>query len=330
MKRLLNIIFLFIITLFIFVFSNVNVRAVQPLDRIDYYEIKINPRQDATLDMHFKITWVVLDSDYDGPLEWIKIGIPNYHVDEIIGLSDNIDSIKYYAEGGSYIRIDLDRRYYAGAILDIEFQIHQKRMYNLNKDFCYYLYKPGWFNEIKVSKAVILWNKANVTDHNAPFESGEYLKWEQSLDFGETINVRVVYNKNTFINLSYDEMYTDAYLTPEAKRRIIIIIGIIIAVLAIIIIVYRSSQDPYLYERGFYGRRYYRWYMPRRYYRSGVNSHGTHIHIPTSHHGGGSGGGSCACACACACAGGGRAGCSKKDFYNKNLKISQIQKALEE
>ena len=24
---------------------------------------------------------------------------------------------------------------------------------------------------------------------------------------------------------------------------------------------------------------------------------------------------SCACACACACAGGGRAGCSKKDFY---------------
>ena len=91
---------------------------------------------------------------------------------------------------------------------------------------------------------------------------------------------------------------------------------------------YRSSQDPYLYERGFYGRRYYRWYMPRRYYRSGVNSHGTHIHIPTSHHGGGSGGGSCACACACA--GGGRAGCSKKDFYNKNLKISQIQKALEE
>jgi hypothetical protein len=28
----------------------------------------------------------------------------------------------------------------------------------------------------------------------------------------------------------------------------------------------------------------------------------------------------CACACACACAGGGRAGCSTKDFYNTNLK----------
>ena len=30
----------------------------------------------------------------------------------------------------------------------------------------------------------------------------------------------------------------------------------------------------------------------------------------------GVGGGGCACACACACAGGGRAGCSRKDFNN--------------
>ncbi|MBQ3867591.1 MAG: hypothetical protein II789_03490, partial [Clostridia bacterium] len=36
---------------------------------------------------------------------------------------------------------------------------------------------------------------------------------------------------------------------------------------------------------------------------------------------------SCACACACACAGGGRAGCSAKDFYNTDLKLSQLRKA---
>ncbi|MBR6391205.1 MAG: zinc ribbon domain-containing protein [Lachnospiraceae bacterium] len=36
---------------------------------------------------------------------------------------------------------------------------------------------------------------------------------------------------------------------------------------------------------------------------------------------------SCACACACACAGGGRAGCTMKDFYNTNLKLSAIAKA---
>ena len=33
----------------------------------------------------------------------------------------------------------------------------------------------------------------------------------------------------------------------------------------------------------------------------------------------------CGCACACACAGGGRAGCSTKDFYNTNLKLSQLK-----
>lgn len=37
---------------------------------------------------------------------------------------------------------------------------------------------------------------------------------------------------------------------------------------------------------------------------------------------------SCACACACACAGGGRAGCSVKDFYNTNLKLSQLARKL--
>lgn len=35
---------------------------------------------------------------------------------------------------------------------------------------------------------------------------------------------------------------------------------------------------------------------------------------------------SCACACACACAGGGRAGCSTKDFYNTGLKLEQFKR----
>lgn len=34
----------------------------------------------------------------------------------------------------------------------------------------------------------------------------------------------------------------------------------------------------------------------------------------------------CACACACACAGGGRAGCSTKDFYNTGLKLRMLKK----
>ena len=67
------------------------------------------------------------------------------------------------------------------------------------------------------------------------------------------------------------------------------------------------------------------------------------INVPVVHHGsssrsgGGSRGGggcahsscacacaSCACACACACAGGGRAGCTYKDFYRTDLKLRQL------
>ena len=42
------------------------------------------------------------------------------------------------------------------------------------------------------------------------------------------------------------------------------------------------------------------------------------------------GGGGCACACACACAGGGRAGCSTKDFYGTLLTTEQIHRAYKD
>ena len=43
------------------------------------------------------------------------------------------------------------------------------------------------------------------------------------------------------------------------------------------------------------------------------------------------GGGGCAhsSGCACACAGGGRAGCSKKDFYGTKLSYEKVKKELE-
>jgi hypothetical protein len=38
---------------------------------------------------------------------------------------------------------------------------------------------------------------------------------------------------------------------------------------------------------------------------------------------------SCACACACACAGGGRAGCSLKDFYGTNLQTKDLKQVID-
>lgn len=314
MKKIFNIIILFILSIFLIYNSNIETKASYGLDQIDYYEIKIDTRNDGTLDMHFKITWTVLDSNSEGPLEWIKIGIPNCYVDEIKAISNNIDSIYYYSSGGAYIRIDLDRKYYEGETLNIEFTTHQSRLYNLSEQSCYYLYKPGWFNEIRVTQAKILWNKNNVTDHNATTIEGDYLVWEQALNYGETINIRIVYDKASFVNLSYDLIYSDSYLTAKDKR---IIMYVIIAALIIVFsfaLFKRLTSDPYMYGRGFYGRRYYG-IFPRRPFGYGYTSSGN-ILLRPKHYGSGS---SSSCACACACAGGGRAGCSKKDFYNSDL-----------
>ncbi len=326
----ISILFIILITIISLNSSKVETKAWHPLDYIHYYEVKIDPRKDGTLDMHFKIKWEVLNSFSEGPLTWIKIGIPNYHVDEIKSISDNIDIIDYYADAGSYIRIDFDRSYLKGEILDIEFSIHQSRMYFLNNTEVYYDYHPGWFDEIEVKEAVILWNKTNVLNHNANIIEDNYLKWTTSLDYGETIKTKVVYNRSSFINLSEDEQFTDSYLTPTTKITILVVIIIIILIIIIISIIARKTSDPYLYERGFYGRSYYYWYRPRRYRRNRYNSSGCKIVNPTPpvRPGGGTGGGSCACACACA--GGGRAGCSRKDFYNSNIKTDTIIKSLDD
>ena len=58
---------------------------------------------------------------------------------------------------------------------------------------------------------------------------------------------------------------------------------------------------------------------PRYHAPSRSSSSGSH-HSSCAHS-------SCACACACACAGGGRAGCTMKDFYNTNLKLTALAKA---
>ncbi|MCR5831689.1 MAG: zinc ribbon domain-containing protein [Lachnospiraceae bacterium] len=58
-----------------------------------------------------------------------------------------------------------------------------------------------------------------------------------------------------------------------------------------------------------------RYHAPSRSSSSGRSHHSSCAHS------------SCACACACACAGGGRAGCTMKDFYNTDLKLKALAKA---
>ncbi|MBR2138139.1 MAG: hypothetical protein IJ966_02440 [Bacilli bacterium] len=318
----------FVILCFILIIASPKLmtKAAYYLDRIDEYEITVDPRKDGTLDMLFNIKWTVLDSTSEGPLEWVKIGIPNKYVDEIKGLSPNIKKIKYFSDSGSFIRIDLDKKYYANETLDISFSIHQSRMYFLEGDHCYYDYNPGWFNDIIVSHAKVKWNKAGVIDSNLDDIKDDYYYYETQLHASSTFKVKMKYDQSYFDSLDSKKQYSDAYMTTGEIIGIIAIFVVVIIIIVVALIAARANADPYLYERGFVGHHYY---YRRRYYHSGYYSSGKRITVPqtvnSTNFRGGSGG--CACACACACAGGGRAGCSMKDFY-KHPSLEKVRKGL--
>ena len=305
---------LFIIILFFLVIFIIpkTCEAVD-LDEIINYTTTVSPRDDGTLDIKYHIEWKVLDSTIEGPLEWVKIGIPNQHVDTIKKLSDEIKSIKYTSDGGNYVRVNFKNKYYAGDIVTFEFSLHQSYMYSIDnsKGIVKYEFTPGWFSDIKVDQAIIQWESDGITKHNGSNGGNNYIVWSKKLAKNQKITAKVEYSVGNF-KLDYNKQAngnsTKSILTLP-------IIFVLIVIIFTIILVLQIMYPPY-YRHGGYG--YYGGYYPYYYH---------HHH---NHYGGGFGGGSSggsrggsSCACACACAGGGRAGCAKKDFYGTNLKIEK-------
>ncbi len=275
-------------------------QARNPLDEIQDYIIQVDMRPDGTMDIKYHIEWKVLDSTSEGPLEWVKVGCPNMHVDEITALTENIKEIRYYADNGAYIRVDFDRQYEKGEIVKFDYSIHQSYMYVIEDDahLCRYSFTPGWFDDIDVKHIRIEWSDRNVIESTAQRTENNYLIWEDELSAGERLNASVKYNLDTF-SANPEEQYTEDYgrntENSESKGAAIALIVIVIIVIIIIVAVCFIDDD---YDGGFGG--------------------GSHTYIHT--HSSCVSRSSCACAshcaCACACAGGGRAGCSLKDMYH--------------
>ena len=149
----------------------------------------------------------------------------------------------------------------------------------------------------------IRWNDDNVIESTAQGNEDGYLIWNSSLGIGERLNASVKYNLDVFTT-NKDEQYTEE--SGSSGTVVIVILVIIGVVLLIFFLVAIFGDDDYGSHGGFGGR------------SSVFISHSSCVRS------------SCACAsCACACAGGGRAGCSKKDFYKTNLRTEVIQAELE-
>lgn len=301
---LLTLIFLF------FIILTIGTKAyAADLDRIKNYTITVEPRMnDGSLDITYELTWVVLDSDTEGPLEWVTIGTPNSYFDSATAKTNNIKSIKKY--NGSNVRIDFTKKYYAGEEITFRYSIHQPNMYTTSGKNCEYKFTPAWFTDIVVNNITIKWNKDQVKSSNSSKEDGNYLIWNKTnLAKGAKVTAEVKYEKTAFTGLVETKTYN-----KSSSDGIIFIFIFGLMILSVIFSIFTGGRNGYYRHRGFGGG-----YYGGGYYRGCVHS-------------------SCACACAhsscahsscaCACAGSGRAGCSRKDFYGTNLTSKKIKKAF--
>ena len=106
----------------------------KPIDEIQVYQIVVDVNDDASLDMKYHIEWLVLDSSsaVGGPVDWVRIGIPNTHATDFVALSDNISSVYKTTEGGDvFARVDFKKKYSAGEVISFDFKFTQDYMYQI-------------------------------------------------------------------------------------------------------------------------------------------------------------------------------------------------------
>ena len=217
-----------------------------------------------------------------------------------------------------------------------------------------YSFTPGWFDDLCVDELTIRWVALDGIQADNDSQDGNYLVWNFGpLDHGESATVHVSVPAQTAQNYSPDAAATDSEMYYDDSDRVLVFFFVLLLVIIVIArITVSVSRTNGVWNGGFGEDDPDDWY----WYSNGH----THIHVarnlppPEGYHrvpppanfkagggktrGGGAGrrsGGSdhsnhssCACACACvsscacacACAGGGRAGCSAKNFYKITVK----------
>lgn len=327
-------------------------------DKINSYIVTVALREDGSADITYDIDWQVLAGDRTEYLSWVKIGLANRHAEDLTPLTDTISKIDLMTDGGSYAKVVFARRYYAPDITAVNggesrvqfaFSVHQSHLYTRNDDgSASFTFTPGWFEDLCVDQMTVRWKTGDgfVADNTGT--EGEYLTWQFGpLEHGQAATVQVTVPASFAAGFDSSLAQTSADFTEESSGGDMAGVMTAFVILMVLLIFYLS-----------YAKRAGRWndgVAPDDadwvWYTNGVNT----IHVaryltpPAGYHpttppanfkaGGGSfrgggagrrsggdfhGGCACACAsscaCACACAGGGRAGCSVKDFYRVKIK----------
>lgn len=315
------------------------------LDRIDDYNMVVTIQEDGSAVIDYEITWTVLDSTTAGPLEWVKVGMPNNNIEPVIWMRKPITVAYPYNEGGSYVRLELDRPYQAGETVQLDFSVQVSHLYEVYDDGSVnFEFTPGWFDEAETRHLSLTWKDGAgnasyaasldgvpVTGDLVDVEGGVQGEWTD-LPNGARLTFTADYADQSAFGgpldptMNRDNADTGWNEDPQDSNDAL---GLFLWGLLLSLVIWNLSRrlSGHYFLGGFGG-----WFWPHH--------HGG----PRPPHGGGGGGasggfggfggggsrgsgagrrsgGGCACACACvscacacACAGGGRAGCSAKDL----------------
>lgn len=231
------------------------------------------------------------------------------------------------------------------------FSVHQSHLFTLNNDgTATFEFTPGWFDDLVVERMQVRWRGGDgfVADNTS--EEDGYLIWDFGpMGHGQSADVHVTVPVTTAETFDPDAQltaadYDDGGMTADEMIGILtVVIALLIFVAALIIIVgsmtpdwgggFGGGLDPddwFWYTNGVHTihvartapppKGYTRTDPPKNYHTGGGSSRGGGV---GRHNSGCASSCACACAsscaCACACAGGGRAGCTAKDFYTYKL-----------
>ena len=231
------------------------------------------------------------------------------------------------------------------------FSVHQSHLFSLGDDgTATFEFTPGWFDDLVVEHMQVRWRSGDgfVADNSS--EEDGYLIWDFGpMGHGQSANIHVTVPVTTAETFDPDAQltaadYDDGGMTADEMIGILtVVIGLLIFAAALIIIFgsmtpdwgggFGSGLDPddwFWYTNGVHTihvartapppKGYTRTDPPKNYHTGGGSSRGGGV---GRHNSGCASSCACACAsscaCACACAGGGRAGCTAKDFYTYKL-----------
>lgn len=319
------------------------------LDRINSYTVTVDPRADGSADITYDIDWEVIGGSADEPLSWVKIGLANDRVDSFENLTpDTVSGVRAQTEdGNTFARITFVRRYYAPdyaaqagqqSRVRFSFRVHQSHLYTQDDDgTATYLFTPGWFDDLCVEELTIRWKATDgMTADTETLQDGYYVWNFGPMDHGEKATVRVQVPAE--VTAAYDPS-TEMLPSESADEDLLVGLMVLLFFIFIGFAIYCDIAVRPRWRGGF-GRSDRRWYtngtrtihlapgaVPPQGYRPTTPPASFHADGGSFRGGGagrGSGGCACACvsscACACACAGGGRAGCSVKNFYRITVK----------